>query len=112
MASPQSTWKNIPQQLQHISDCLEPVVMGPANRGPTFVMARWVVLAVSKTKVVFDLLHISDNLRTFELTQLHPKLPSANKILDGILFQVTAWIRCGIHKGLHVSPSSTLYLRL
>jgi hypothetical protein len=35
-------------------------------------------------------LHISDNLRTFGLILLHPKLPLANKILDGKLFQAKA----------------------
>src|SRR5688500_15693773 len=112
MASPQSIWKNTPQLLQHILDSLGPVVMDPTSQGPIFAMARWVVSAVSRTKVAFDLLHIFDNLRTFGLTPLHPKLPSANKNLGGTLFQVTAWIRCGIHTGLHVSLSSTLYLRL
>jgi hypothetical protein len=32
-------------------------------------------------KVVSGLLHIFDNFRTFEPGLLHPKLPSANKIL-------------------------------
>ena len=64
--------------------------MDLTSQDPTFAMARQVVLAVLKTKVAFDLLHISDNLRTFELIPLHPKLPSANKTLDGKLFQVTA----------------------
>jgi hypothetical protein len=53
-------------------------------------MAKWVVLIELKTKVVFDLLHISDNLRTFELNPLHPKLPLANKILGKKLSQARA----------------------
>jgi hypothetical protein len=32
-------------------------------------------------KVVFGLLHIFDNFHIFELGLLHPKLPSASKIL-------------------------------
>jgi hypothetical protein len=35
-------------------------------------------------------LHIFDNLRTFGLILLHPKLPSANKILDERLFPARA----------------------
>jgi hypothetical protein len=64
--------------------------MDLANQGPTFATAKWVVLIELKTKVVFDLLHISDNLRTFELNPLHPKLPLANKILDEKLFRAKA----------------------
>jgi hypothetical protein len=64
--------------------------MDLTNQGPTFAMAKWVVLTELKTKVVFDLLHISDNLRTFGLIPLHPKLPLANKILDEKLFQAKA----------------------
>jgi hypothetical protein len=66
------------------------VVMDLANQGPTFATAMWVVLIELKTKVVFDLLHISDNLRTFELNPLHPKLLLANKILDEKLFRAKA----------------------
>jgi hypothetical protein len=66
------------------------VVMGLANQGPTFATVKWVVLIELKTKVVFDLLHISDNLRTFGLNPLHLKLPLANKILDEKLFQAEA----------------------
>ena len=51
------------------------------NQGPIFAMARWVVLIELETKVVFDLLHIFDNLRIFGLILLHPKLPPANKTL-------------------------------
>jgi hypothetical protein len=66
------------------------VVMGLTNQGPTFATAKWVVLIELKTKVVFDLLHISDNLCTFELNPLHPKLLLANKILDEKLFRAKA----------------------
>jgi hypothetical protein len=52
-----------------------------ANQGPTFATAKWVVLTESEMKAVFDLLHIFDSLHTFRLILLHPKLPSANKIL-------------------------------
>ena len=76
--------------LQHILSFLGPVVTDLTNQDPTFAMARWVVSAELETKVVFDLLHISGNLRTFELVPLHPKLPSVNKTLDEKLFQVTA----------------------
>ena len=58
------------------------VEVGLANRGPTFAMAKWAVLIELETKVVSDLLHIFDNLRIFGLILLHPKLPSANRILD------------------------------
>jgi hypothetical protein len=64
--------------------------MGLANQGPTSTMAKWVVLIELKMKVVFDLLHISDNLRTFGLYPLHPKLPLANKILGEKLSQARA----------------------
>jgi hypothetical protein len=64
--------------------------MDLTNQGPTFATAKWVVLTELKTKVVFDLLHISDNLRTFGLIPLHPKLPLANKILNEKLFQAKA----------------------
>jgi hypothetical protein len=64
--------------------------MDLANQGPTFATAKWVVLIELKTKVVFDLLHISDNLRTFELNPLHLKLLLANKILDEKLFRAKA----------------------
>jgi hypothetical protein len=53
-------------------------------------MAKWVVLTELETKVVFDLLRISDNLRTFGLIPLHPKLLLANKILDEKLFPAKA----------------------
>jgi hypothetical protein len=60
--------------------------MDLTNQDPTFAMAKWVVLTRLKMKVVFDLLHISDNLRTFGLIPLHLKLPLANKILGEKLF--------------------------
>jgi hypothetical protein len=53
-------------------------------------MVKWVVLTGLETKVVFDLLRISDSLRTFGLIPLHPKLPLANKILDEKLFPAKA----------------------
>jgi hypothetical protein len=81
-ASPQSTWKNILPPPQHILDFLELVEVGLANRGPTFATVKWAVLTELEMKVVSDLLHIFDSLHIFELTLLHPKLPSANKILD------------------------------
>jgi hypothetical protein len=51
------------------------------NPGPIFAMAKLVVLVGLMTKVVSGLLRIFGNFHTFELDQLHPKLPSANKIL-------------------------------
>jgi hypothetical protein len=58
------------------------VEVGLANQGPIFAMAKLVVLIELETKVVFDLLHIFDNLRIFGLILLHLKLPSANRNLD------------------------------
>jgi hypothetical protein len=89
-ALPQSTWKNILLPLQHILSFPMLVVMDLVNQGPTFATTKWVVLIELKTKVVFNLLHISDNLRTFGLNPLHPKLPLANKILDEKLSQAKA----------------------
>jgi hypothetical protein len=66
------------------------VEVGLANQGPTFAMAKWVVLIELETRVVFYLLHIFDNLRIFGLILLHPKLPSANKILDEKLYPAKA----------------------
>jgi hypothetical protein len=66
------------------------VVAGLTNQDPTFAVAKWVVLTGLETKVVFDLLRISDSLRTFGLISLHPKLPLANKILDEKLFPTKA----------------------
>jgi hypothetical protein len=66
------------------------VEAGLTNQGPTFATAKWVVLAESEMKAIFDLLHIFDNLRTFGLILLHLKLPSANKILDERLFLARA----------------------
>jgi hypothetical protein len=66
------------------------VVADLTNQDPIFATAKWVVLTELKTKVVFDLLHISDNLRTFALVPLHPKLLLANKILDEKLFPTKA----------------------
>jgi hypothetical protein len=86
------------------------VEVGLANQGLIFAMAKWAVLIELETKVVFDLLHIFDNLHIFGLILLHPKLPSANRILDEKLYPTEAWIRCEIHTGLHVFLSSALYL--
>jgi hypothetical protein len=44
-------------------------------------MARLAVLTELATKVASGLLHIFENSHTFEPDLLHPKLPSANKIL-------------------------------
>jgi hypothetical protein len=44
-------------------------------------MAKLVVLTELATKVVSGLLHIFVNFHTFEPGLLHPKLPSANKII-------------------------------
>jgi hypothetical protein len=66
------------------------VEVGLANQGPTFAMAKWAVLIELEMKVVSDLLHIFDNFRIFGLILLHPKLPSANKILNEKLYPVRA----------------------
>jgi uncharacterized membrane protein len=54
---------------------------GPNKSRPHFATTKLVVLAGLAMKVVSGLLHIFDNFRTFEPHPLHPKLPSANKIL-------------------------------
>ena len=64
--------------------------VGLANQGPTFAMAKWAVLIELETKVVFDLLRIFDNLHIIGLILLHPKLPSANRILDEKLYPTKA----------------------
>jgi hypothetical protein len=64
------------------------VEVGLANQGPIFATAMWAVLTESETKAIFDLLHIFDSLRIFGLVLLHPKLPSANKIVVEKLFPV------------------------
>jgi hypothetical protein len=66
------------------------VEVGLANQGPIFAMAKGAVLIELETKVVFDLLHIFDNLRIFGLILLHPKLPSANRILNEKLYPIKA----------------------
>jgi hypothetical protein len=66
------------------------VEVGLTNQGPIFAMAKWAVLIELETKVVFDLLHIFDNLRIFGLILLHPKLASANRILDEKLYPTKA----------------------
>jgi hypothetical protein len=82
--------KNILPPPQHILNFLVLVEVGLANQGPTFATAKWAVLTESETKAVFDLLHIFDSLHIFRLILLHPKLPSANKILDEKLFPARA----------------------
>jgi hypothetical protein len=77
----QSTWKNTPQPPQHILNCLVLVEVDLINPGPIFTMAKLVVLIGLATKVVSGLLHNFDNFHTFEPDLLHPKLPSANKII-------------------------------
>jgi hypothetical protein len=66
------------------------VEVGLANQGPTFAMPKWAVLIELEMKVVSDLLHIFYNLRIFGLIMPHPKLPSANKILDEKLYPARA----------------------
>jgi hypothetical protein len=66
---------------QHISSFLALVEVGLVSLGPTFAVAKWAKLAGLKMKVAFDLWHISGSFHIFELCSLHPKLPSANKIL-------------------------------
>jgi hypothetical protein len=73
--------RNIPPLLQHILNFLALVEVGPVNQDPTFAMARWDELVELETKVASNLWHTSGSFRTFELDLLHPKLPSANKIL-------------------------------
>jgi hypothetical protein len=51
------------------------------NPGPIFAMAKLVVLIELATKVVSGPLHIFEKFHTFEPDPLHPRLPSANKIL-------------------------------
>jgi hypothetical protein len=77
----QYTWKNTPQPLQHILNCLVLVEVDLINPGPIFAMAKLVVLIGLAMKVVSSLLHIFDNFCIFEPDPLHPKLPSTNKIL-------------------------------
>jgi hypothetical protein len=89
-AWPRSTWKNILPPLQHILDFLVLVEVGLANRDPAFATAKWAVLTGLEMKVVYDLLHTFDSLHIFGLILLHPKLPSANKILDEIFFPTRA----------------------
>jgi hypothetical protein len=51
------------------------------NPDPIFAMTRLAELVGLTTKVVSGLLHIFDNFHIFEQDPLHPKLPSASKIL-------------------------------
>jgi hypothetical protein len=89
-ASFQSIWKNILPPPQHILNFLVLVEVGLAIQDPTFATTKWAVLTKSGMKAVFDLLHIFDNLHTFGLISLHPKLPSTNKILDERFFPARA----------------------
>jgi hypothetical protein len=72
--------KNILQPPRHISNYLVLVEVGLTSPGPIFAMAKLVVLTELMMKVVFGLLHIFDNFRTFGPDLLHPKLPLASKI--------------------------------
>jgi hypothetical protein len=51
------------------------------NPDPTFAVAKLAVLTGLETNVVSGILHIFGNFHIFEQDLLHPKLPSANKIL-------------------------------
>jgi hypothetical protein len=51
------------------------------NPGPTFAVAKLVVLAGLKTKVASGLSRIFGNFHIFGPNLLHPKLPSASKNL-------------------------------
>jgi hypothetical protein len=73
--------RNIPQLLQHILNFLVLVEVAPKNLDPTFAMAKWAELVELEMKVASSLWHTYDRFRIFELDLLHPKLPSANKIL-------------------------------
>jgi hypothetical protein len=73
--------KNTPPLPQHISSYLALVEGCLISLGSTFAVVKWAELAELKTKVVFGLWHTSGGFHIFELNPLHPKLPSANKIL-------------------------------
>jgi hypothetical protein len=76
-----SNSRSTPLLPQQISSCLVLVELDLANLGPTFVVARWAVLVGLKTKATFGLWHTSGSFHISEPSLLHPKLPSANKIL-------------------------------
>jgi hypothetical protein len=76
-----STWKNIPLLQRHISNFFVLVEVDLTNPYPTFAVPKLVVLTGLETKVVSGLLHIFGNFHIFEPDLLHPKLPSAKKIL-------------------------------
>jgi hypothetical protein len=57
------------------------VEVDPTNPNPTFVVAKLDVLTGLETKVVSGFLHIFGDFHIFETDLLHPKLPSASKIL-------------------------------
>jgi hypothetical protein len=73
--------RNIPRLQRHISNFLELVEVDLANPDPTFIVAKLAVLTGLKTKVVSGPLHIFGNFHILEPNLLHPKLPSASKIL-------------------------------
>jgi hypothetical protein len=51
------------------------------NLGPTFAVAKRAILAGLKTKDVSGIWRIFGNFHIFDPSLLHPKLPSASKIL-------------------------------
>jgi hypothetical protein len=57
------------------------VEVGLENLGPTFAVAKWAELVGLETKVVSGLWHTFGSFHIFKPNPLHPKLPSANKIL-------------------------------
>jgi hypothetical protein len=82
------------------------------NLDPTFVVAKLVVLAGLKTKVVSGLCRIFGNFHIFEPNLLHPKLPSTSKILVWRPCLAEASTQYELHTILHVFPSSILDLQL
>jgi hypothetical protein len=78
------------------------------NPGPIFAMARLVVLAESKMKVVSDFLHIFGNFHTFEPNLLRPKLPSTNRILVQKPFPGEVWTQYEIHNPACISFISSI----
>jgi hypothetical protein len=66
--------ENTPLPPQHISSCLMLVGVDLTSPGPTFAMARLVVLTGLETKVASGLWRIFGNFHIFEPNLLHPKL--------------------------------------
>jgi hypothetical protein len=66
---------------QHISNSLRLVAMVPISLVPIFAMAKWVESTALEMKVVSGPWHTSDNFHIFVLNPLHPKQPSASRIL-------------------------------